>query len=123
MAKHNELGVRGEEIAVRYLMSKSYSILERNWRYGRLEVDIISRHNDELVMIEVKTRSGSFVESLGEAVDKRKQELLIRAANAYILKSILNLEIRFDIISVIFLNNAEYRVCHLENAFYPRVRS
>jgi len=76
MAEHNETGSRGEEIAVRHLRNKSYTILERNWRTGRLEVDIIARLDNQLVIAEVKTRNDGFLESLAEAVNKRKQNLL-----------------------------------------------
>ena len=123
MAGHNELGSHGEEIAVRYLLERSYDILERNWRCGRLEVDIIARIDDQMVIAEVKTRTDGFVESLGEAVDKRKQDLLIRAANAYIAIKNLDLDVRFDIIAVIFEGKTKFQVQHIENAFFPAVRS
>ncbi len=123
MAEHNELGSLGEEIAVRYLQDKSYTILERNWRTGRLEVDIIARLGDQVVIAEVKTRTDGFLESIGEAVNKRKQNLLVRAANAYIAKKSMDLDVRFDIITVIFEGKTKFHVQHIENAFYPGVRS
>ncbi len=123
MAEHNELGSHGEEIAVRYLQERSYVILERNWRCGRLEVDIIARMGDQMVVAEVKTRTDGFMESLGKAVDKRKQDLLIRAANAYIARKNLDLDVRFDIITVIFEGKTKFQVQHIENAFFPAVRS
>ena len=123
MAEHNELGSLGEEIAVRYLQDRSYAILERNWRTGRLEVDIIARIDDQMVIAEVKTRTDGFLESIGEAVNKKKQNLLIRAANAYIVKKNMDLDVRFDIITVIFEGKTKFQVQHIENAFYPGVRS
>ncbi len=123
MAEHNELGILGEEIAVRYLQDRSYAILERNWRSGRLEVDIIARIDDQMVIAEVKTRTDGFLESIGEAVNKKKQNLLIRAANAYIVKKNMDLDVRFDIITVIFEGKTKFQVQHIENAFYPGVRS
>lgn len=123
MAGHNELGSHGEEIAVRYLQERSYAILERNWRCGRLEVDIIARIGDQMVIAEVKTRTDGFIESLGKAVNKRKQDLLIRAANAYIAIKNLDLDVRFDIIAVIFEGRTKFQVQHIENAFFPAVRS
>ena len=123
MAEHNELGNLGEEIAVRHLQDKSYVILERNWRTGRLEVDIIARLQDQVVIAEVKTRTDGFLESVGEAVNKRKQHLLIRAANAYVSRKNLDLDVRFDIITVIFEGKTKFQVRHIENAFYPAVRS
>ena len=123
MAEHNELGILGEEIAVRYLQDRSYAILERNWRSGRLEVDIIARIDDQMVIAEVKTRTDGFLESIGEAVNKKKQNLLIRAANAYIVKKNMDLDVRFDIITVIFEGKTKFQIQHIENAFYPGVRS
>ncbi len=123
MAEHNELGSLGEEIAVRHLQDKSYVILERNWRAVRLEIDIIARLGDQVVIAEVKTRTDRFLESVDEAVNKRKQNLLIRAANSYIARKNLDLDVRFDIITVIFEGKTKFHVQHIENAFYPRVRS
>ena len=57
MAIHNDLGRRGEEAAVEYLREKGYSILARNWRNVHKELDIIAQEDDELVIVEVKTRS------------------------------------------------------------------
>jgi putative endonuclease len=123
LAKHNVLGSRGEDIASSYLSANSYQVLERNWRCGRLEVDIIARFNEVLVITEVKTRIGNFIEFPQESVDIRRQKRLIRAANAYIYQSNLNLEIRFDIITVVFDDEINYRITHIENAYYPAVRS
>jgi putative endonuclease len=123
LAEHNLLGSRGEDIAAGFLSDNSFEILERNWRCGRLEVDIIARLNDMLVIAEVKTRIGKFIEFPQESVDIRRQKRLIRAANAYIYQSNLNFEIRFDIITIVFDDKINYRITHIENAFYPAVRS
>ncbi len=122
MAEHNKIGIRGEAIAADHLSERSYTILEKNWRSGRLEVDIIARKGNTLIVAEVKTRTGSFVENLTEAVNRRKQQLLIRAANAYVCKYNLDVDVRFDIITVVF-EEGSFRVTHIENAFYPPVRS
>lgn len=123
MAEHNELGSLGEKIALRYLEGKDYDILESNWRSRHLEVDIIARSGDQLIIAEVKTRRENYLVTLDELVNKRKQNLLIRAANYYIIKSNLNLDVRFDIIVVIFDHGSAPRINHIENAFYPPVRS
>ena len=60
MAKHNELGEIGEEMAVEYLLDKGYIILERNYRFDRAEVDIIAQDNEQIVIVEVKTRTSDF---------------------------------------------------------------
>jgi putative endonuclease len=122
MSEHNELGKQGEEIATAYLLKQGYLILDINWRAGRNEIDIIARDKDFLVIIEVKSRrSDTFMEP-EEAVTREKQQALIRAANAYIFRKNINLETRFDIISIIH-NQNETRVNHLKDAFYPRLRT
>ena len=122
MAEHNELGMKGEEIALEYLRKIGYLILERNWRAGHNELDIIARDKDFLVIVEVKSRQNSNFAEPEEAVTRDKQNALIRAANAYIYKKNINLETRFDIISIIH-NAKETRINHIKDAFYPRLRT
>ena len=57
MAQHNELGKKGEQLAVDYLIKKGYDIVERNYRFDKAEVDIIASLKDTLAIVEVKTRS------------------------------------------------------------------
>ena len=123
MAEHNEIGKRGENIAACHLAERFYTVLERNWRCGRLEVDIIACYGKQLIIVEVKTRSGKIMRPPDDAVNRKKQELLIRAANAYVANKNLDVDVRFDIITVIFENNSVAEVCHIENAFYPAVRN
>ncbi len=122
MAEHNELGKQGEEIATTYLLKHGYKILDVNWRAGRNEIDIIAQDKDFLVIIEVKSRSNSTFTEPEEAVTRDKQNALIRAANAYIYRKNIMLDTRFDIISIIH-NKNETRVNHLQDAFYPRLRT
>ncbi len=118
MAEHNELGKEGEQIAVNLLRKKGYEILARNWRFQKAEIDIIAQKNPStIVVIEVKTRTNSFVGSPEEFVTKKKIKLLVKAADEYVVSNQLEVEVRFDIISVI--KNTKYqKVDHLEDAFY-----
>jgi putative endonuclease len=122
MSEHNELGKRGEEIATAYLLKQGYIILDVNWRAGRNEIDLIAKDKDFLVIIEVKSRRNDTFMEPEEAVTREKQQALIRAANAYIFRKNINLETRFDIISIIH-NQNETRINHLKDAFYPRLRT
>jgi putative endonuclease len=122
MSEANELGKQGEEIATTYLLKQGYIILDTNWRAGRNEIDLIARDKDFLVIVEVKSRSSSAFSEPEEAVTREKQQALIRAANAYIFKKNINMEARFDIISIIH-NKNETRINHLKDAFYPRLRT
>ena len=119
-AEHIDTGKKGEAAALEYLKSKGYAILEQNWRCNHLEIDIIASIGDELVIIEVKSRTGTPLVEPHIAVTRSKQNLLIRAANAYIQRKNLDLETRFDIISITF--GEETTIDHIENAFYPAVR-
>ena len=120
MAKHIELGKKGEEIAAGFLKGKGYQILERNWRTGRDEIDIIATDKNTLVIVEVKTRSTDYFGEPEEAVTDRKQEFLIRAAEEYVNQNELDLEIRFDIVSII-IQPGKQTIRHIEEAFYPTI--
>jgi len=121
MTESKKTGATGEEIAANYLEKKGYTILFRNWRYMQKELDLVAQFKNELIIVEVKTRMvGSLVSPL-EAVNLKKQRFIITAANAFIEKHDVNLEVRFDIITVVY-NFNNYIVEHIENAFYPKVR-
>lgn len=114
-------GKQGENLAVEYLLEEGYEILERNWRFKHTEVDIIARDRDQLVIAEVKTRTGN---SWGEpytAVDIRKQRSLIFAAERYIFSHNLDLDVRFDIVSII-IDHSRTVVEHVKEAFHPVAR-
>ncbi len=118
MAEHNDFGKLGEEIAANYLEGKGYEIVERNWRNTHKEIDIIAKDGETLVMVEVKTRQTDEYGNPDIAVTKKKQRLLIAAANAYLFKNKLDVETRFDIISIIF-KDGESVIEHIEDAFLP----
>jgi putative endonuclease len=84
----------------------------------KLEIDIIAKINDILVFVEVKTRLNEEHGDPEDGVTLKKQRLIIKAANFYILEKDLHLESRFDIVTVLRENN-KTTVKHLPNAFYP----
>ena len=118
MAAHNDLGNDGEDMATAHLVKNGYQILERNWRFGKEEIDIIARIADELVVVEVKTRNSDFFGEPHEFVSKSKQSHMIRAANAYVERKDLDVEVRFDVIGII-INQKEQRLDHISDAFQP----
>lgn len=118
MAEHNSRGKEGERLASLYLEEKGYVILERNWRFGKEEIDLIARKENTLVVIEVKCRSGNFFGQPEEFVNRKKQKHLIKAADAYIQKKELDVEVRFDVIGII-LTGKGHHINHIENAFHP----
>ncbi len=118
MAKHIELGIKGEIIAVNYLKEKGFQILERNYRFKRGEVDIIAQKEDRLRVVEVKTRQSHYMAGPEITVTKKKQKAILKVANAYIDFNNFDGETQFDIVSII-LNEKMVEIEHLEDAFYP----
>ncbi len=118
MAEHNETGILGEELASKFLEEKNYQIIERNWRWHKYEIDIIALDKDVLVFAEVKTRSNGSGENPKEAITKRKQKLILEAANAYIEESGLEYEARIDVLSVVLKQN-KADIEHIIDAFGP----
>ena len=118
MAEHNDLGKEGEDAACTYLESKGYVILNRNWRWRKLELDIVAEHQHNLIVIEVKTRRNDLFGNPEEAVTDAKIRHIIRATDAYIKKFRIDLPIRFDIISVTG-TTPPFHIEHIEDAFFP----
>ena len=118
MADHNQLGKEGEKIASDYLAEQGLEILESNFRFQKAEIDIIAKDQDELVFVEVKTRSSADFARPEEAVNLSKQKNILVAANAYLEQIDLALESRFDIISIV-KKGRDFELKHLKNAFYP----
>ena len=118
-----EIGQIGEDAAVNYLISQGYSILERNWRCGHLELDIVALDGDFLAFVEVKTREVNSLLSPNDAITKSKQNNLISAANGYVRRNRRHEEVRFDIVSVIHHNGEVQDVELIKYAFYPSLRT
>ncbi|GAF04787.1 YraN family protein [Saccharicrinis fermentans] len=120
MSKHNELGKEGEQAAANYLTDKGYKILEQNWRYKHKEIDLIAQNEELLVIAEIKTRSTEEWEHPEESITKSKIRFLVDATEAYILEHDIDLEVRFDVISVV-PENRGWKIDHIEEAFYPPI--
>ncbi|MCG8573416.1 MAG: YraN family protein [Flavobacteriales bacterium] len=118
MAEHNQLGKSGEELAAKYLKEKGYRVLDRNYRFKGSEVDLFCEFDNQLVVVEVKTRQSSYLAGPEETVSISKQRSIIKVTNQYIMEREIDWECRFDIVSVI-LNSKELKIDHLEDAFYP----
>jgi putative endonuclease len=118
MAKHNETGIKGEQIAEKFLLNKGYAILHRNWCFERKEVDIIALKDGMLVFVEVKTRNRYDFGYPEEAVGTRKQNFMKIAAEAFMDINKEYQKIQFDIISIWFDNDTVKEILHVEDAFY-----
>lgn len=110
-----EKGKLGEEIALKYIISKGGKIIERNYRTKIGEIDLIAKLNGELVFVEVKSRSNINYGYPSESVNYKKKMKITNVAKYYILENSLeNLSIRFDVIEIYF---NEKKINHIENAF------
>ncbi|MFV0238257.1 MAG: YraN family protein [Flavobacteriales bacterium] len=118
MTKSYELGIEGELHAKKYLKEKGYTILEERWHFGRAEIDIIAKRRETLYIIEVKTRSYDEVAKPEDAINFKKKKLLIEAANEYVLLHDLNIEVQFDVITLI-KQDIKWKMNHIPDAFRP----
>lgn len=118
MGKHNDLGKIGETLAHTYLREKGHVILETNYRCGHKEIDVISIDRGVLVFTEIKARSHFGFGYPEEAVTKRKQLLLMQAAEYYCLDKPQYEQFRFDVLSLLIRNDVIAEAVHFEDAFY-----
>lgn len=118
MAEHNEIGKKGEAAAVEYLREKGYQIRHINWYRGHLELDIVAQTQEELVVVEVKTRSGNEWDSPESAVNNTKIKRIVSATDFYIKYFNVDLPVRFDIVCVTGYY-PYFNIEHIEDAFYP----
>lgn len=121
MAQHNDTGKWGEELAADYLLDKGYDIVERDWRIGHRDIDIIARTPDghDLVFVEVKTRSNDVITKPEEAIDIKKIRNIGIAANAYIKQNNATDNTHFDIICIVGKDKDSARLEHIRDAFNP----
>ncbi len=121
MAERNNTGKEGESEARVYLEKQGYLILHTNWHWHHYELDIVASKENELVIVEVKTRSEDYLLSPEEAVDEKKIRRIVAAADAYARFFNIELPVRFDIISLI-KSPQGYQIEHIEDAFYAPCR-
>jgi putative endonuclease len=126
MAEHNVVGNIGEEIACQIMRKKGFRIVDTNWHFGHLEMDVIAINKKEIVFLEVKTRTSTFSDKRPEEyVDELKKRRMVAAANAYIKMNNIEQAPRFDIIGLIMnpLTQEIIESTHLEDAFSPSIRT
>jgi putative endonuclease len=113
-----QTGDRGEDIACDFLLKNNYEIVERNFRFGHGEIDIVAKHNDILVFVEVKTRKNLEFGVPELAVTKSKQKQIRKIAEAYLYeKNIADLDCRIDVLAILLKKNLPPEINHIENAF------
>lgn len=114
----HDLGVTGEEMAARYLTDKGFIILEKNYRpkHSRHEIDLIALDKGDLVIVEVKTRSGEEIMKPEDAVNHEKRGYIMQLANQYVRSNQRTENVRFDIVAIIKNNNGT-EIRHHVDAF------
>ena len=116
MAAHNELGAWGEALAAAYLQQKGYVIIERDWRLGHRDLDIIAQDGEVVVFVEVKTRRNRVFAEPEEAIDYRKLDNLRKMISSYVKLRHINREIRFDVVTIVGTpDGSEPEINHIED--------
>ena len=110
-----KIGGRGEDIAMQWLREQGYLIVERNWRIGHYEIDIIAQHYDTIHFVEVKTRNVGGWQSAYDSIDDMKIRSLRRGAMAFCAIRGINLNLQFDLIAVNVDNLGNHTIEYTEN--------
>jgi putative endonuclease len=115
----SKLGELGEQMACDFLETRGHQILDRNWRGGHLEIDIVSEAADGLHFVEVKARKTPVTTSIDDQVNSIKQKRISAAALKYLNnKNLAGREVFFDVVSVLF-NGQETTVRYIPQAWIP----
>ena len=116
MYKRHIIGQNGENIVANYLLKNNYKILDKNFRCRQGEIDIIAKDKNELVFIEVKTRTNTHYGRPAEAVNYNKQNHMIKSIKFYLhIKKLENSFIRIDVIEV-YQKSDKYYIRHIKKA-------
>lgn len=120
MAEHNDIGRDGESVAASYIEKCGMQILQRNWRAGHLEIDIIARDGEQIVFVEVKTRKQKPTH-FSDVLSKSKIKNTIEAANVYMRTKAIEAECRFDLL-LLTCNAERFDIEHIPNAYRSYLR-
>ena len=115
MAAHNELGKWGEDIAARFLEDEGYEILDRDWKSGHHDLDIVARDGQTLVIVEVKTRRNRLFGNPEESIDYKKRQSLQTAINHYVKSHATSRSLRFDVITIVSMIGSKPEIDHIKD--------
>lgn len=113
-----ETGRRGEEVAEKFLQQMGLRTLDKNWRAGHREIDLIMEWSDGIHFIEVKTLRAPNIREPYENISRKKQLLLLSAARAYLASARIYREALFDVVSVV-IDGEDAKVDYFPDAFSP----
>lgn len=115
MAAHLEIGKAGEKLAEEFLVQKGFIILNRNWRYGKEEIDLIATKNNMLHFVEVKCRTSNYAGYPEDAVNKKKLRILMRGIEQYLYLHPQYQDFRLDILALTQLPGQETEYFFIED--------
>lgn len=118
MPTAHQLGQMAEDLAADFYKKRGYTLLARNYRYQKAEVDLIVRKANVLVAVEVKARSTTYFGRPEGFITPKKIKLLILAIDAFVSQRNLNVDVRFDVMSYLF-QNGKWTCTPIQNAFFP----
>ena len=123
MAKHLEIGKMGEDLAAKYLEGLGFTIFDRNYNYKKTELDIVALIDNELHVVEVKTRSNTKSDFFKPetAVTEEKKENIFKAASFYTWeRQLVSVPVVFDVIAVGLDDPKNPEIVLFEDAFRPK---
>jgi putative endonuclease len=111
------IGNKAESIACDFLLNNGYSIIERNYHFGKNEIDIIAGKENLIIFVEVKSKSSDSMTNPEAAINSMKQQKIFKVANYYVMdKKISGADFRFDVIFVHYTDGGP-KIEHFLNAF------
>lgn len=117
MAKHNDTGRRGEELAAEWLACNGYTILQKNWRHRNWEIDFIVHRGKRLHVIEVKTRTSDYLGYPEDNLDHKKMQYLINAAEEYLYQHPRWQQLQFDILAITLKEDGTHEYFLIEDVY------
>ena len=115
-----DIGKTAEEQAADYLRQQGFTIRDMNWQQGQRELDIVAEKDGVLHIVEVRSLSSTSIMQPYQSINRRKQQNLIWAANAYVERYGLDMEVQLDVISLV-RNHDSIQIEYIPNAFYPQL--
>lgn len=114
MDERSATGRMGEQLARQFLVNEGYTIRHTNWRIGHKELDIVAQKAKVLHVVEVRTRTVPVLVAPAMTVDRKKQRLILSAANAYVKRYKWDMDVRFDIVAIVFSKQTSSGITKLD---------
>lgn len=119
MTGREKVGRKAESIALEWLLQRGFRLLEKNYRVGHKEIDLIVESDEKLHIVEVKSLESPLFGHPYDRVDTRKRENLASAARYYIKAKSIAKQVQFDVVSIVFRSDEDYTLEYIPAAFFP----